>query len=86
MQMWKNRTGISACGFNRRRATGIDERLDPAKNLVAGAKYIRQMLDEFSGATEDDHWKIAMTAYTAGEGTVRKALRIMGVDSDSKIT
>jgi hypothetical protein len=43
------------------------ELTDPAKNIDAGARYLRQLLD-------DNHWdrKLALAAYNAGPGAVKK--------------
>jgi hypothetical protein len=46
---------------------GVDPR-DPAANLRGGAKYLRQLLDQFDGDVE-----MALAAYNAGPNRVRRA-------------
>jgi soluble lytic murein transglycosylase-like protein len=41
---------------------------DPVQNLVGGARYLRQLLDQFDGNVEK-----ALAAYNAGPGRVRSA-------------
>jgi len=49
------------------RALGVANRFDPRANLEGSARYLRQMLDEF-GAVH-----LALAAYNAGPGAVRRA-------------
>ena len=49
------------------RELGVDDPFDPAQNIEAGAKYLRQMLDLF-----DQDLEKALMAYNAGPGTVRR--------------
>ncbi|MDI2589655.1 lytic transglycosylase domain-containing protein [Psychrobacillus sp. NEAU-3TGS] len=46
---------------------GVANILDPEQNVMGGAKYLRQMLDQFNGDTE-----VALAAYNAGPGAVKK--------------
>jgi soluble lytic murein transglycosylase-like protein len=41
---------------------------DPVQNLIGGARYLRQLLDQFDGDVEK-----ALAAYNAGPGRVRRA-------------
>jgi soluble lytic murein transglycosylase-like protein len=56
--------GVSADG-----KTSVAAKLaDPKVNIAAGARYLRHLLDMFSGKVE-----LALAAYNAGEGTVQRA-------------
>ncbi|MFH1700045.1 MAG: transglycosylase SLT domain-containing protein [Candidatus Zixiibacteriota bacterium] len=46
---------------------GVSDSLDPAQNIMGGAKYLRIMLDNFEG-----NLKLALAAYNAGPGIVSK--------------
>lgn len=46
---------------------GVQDATDPEQNIMGGAKYLRQMLDQF-----DDNISVALAAYNAGPGNVRK--------------
>ena len=50
----------------------IDERMDPEKSTKAAAKYLSSLYSYF------DDWELAMAAYNAGPGNVRKAIRKSG--------
>ena len=45
---------------------GVDDPFDPQKNIAAGTKYFRYLLDRFDDET------IALAAYNAGEGNVAR--------------
>lgn len=49
------------------KSLGIDNPLDPSQNINGGAKYLRNMIDRFDGDVE-----LALAAYNAGPGNVRK--------------
>ncbi|MCM3636950.1 lytic transglycosylase domain-containing protein [Sporosarcina luteola] len=45
---------------------GVKDGFDPEQNIMGGAKYLRQMLDQFGNI------EMALAAYNAGPGNVRK--------------
>ena len=47
---------------------GLDDPFDPAKNVDAGAKFLKMMLDRYQGDIP-----MALGAYNAGPGRVDKA-------------
>lgn len=46
---------------------GVQDATDPEQNIMGGAKYLRQMLNQF-----DNNISTALAAYNAGPGNVRK--------------
>lgn len=48
------------------RSLGVKDAFDPAQNIDGGAKYLRQMLDQFGDIN------LALAAYNAGPGNVQK--------------
>lgn len=51
---------------------GVKNPLDPAQNLNGGAKYLRQMINQFGDI------RTALAAYNAGPGNVEKAKKRAG--------
>lgn len=49
------------------RSLGVSDVFDAEQNIMAGVKYLKQKLDEFDGDL-----KLALAAYNAGSGAVRK--------------
>jgi soluble lytic murein transglycosylase-like protein len=49
------------------RGLGVTDALDPAQNVMGGAKLLRQLLDRYHGDT-----RLALAAYNAGPGAVDK--------------
>jgi len=58
-----------------RRDWYIDERSDPTKATVAAAKYLKTLVNLFSG-----DWHLALASYNGGPGRVQKAIQRVGVD------
>lgn len=56
-----------------------DERRDPLKATVAASMYLRDLYDMF------DSWELAMAAYNAGEGKIKRAIRRYRTNSFWKI-
>jgi len=46
---------------------GVTDQFDPEQNIMAGAKYLRRLLDMFKGDL-----KLALAAYNAGPGNVQR--------------
>lgn len=49
------------------RSLGVTDPFNPFENILAGARYLRSLLDKFQG---DE--KLALAAYNAGPGTVKR--------------
>jgi membrane-bound lytic murein transglycosylase D len=52
----------------------VDERIDPEEATRAAAQYLKYLRGRF------DSWEMALAAYNAGEGNVRKAIARHGTD------
>ncbi|HEX2836293.1 MAG TPA: lytic transglycosylase domain-containing protein [Thermoanaerobaculia bacterium] len=62
----KSAQGLMQIVPSTARILGVDDPFDPEKNIAAGTKYFRYLLDRF----EDE--RIALAAYNAGEGNVAR--------------
>ena len=62
--------------FRLNRNWYVDERLDPEKATEAACRYLKQLHAMF------DDWQLALAAYNAGPGNVRKAIRRAGYKKD----
>ena len=70
-----NASAVSAAGASglmqlmptTARYLGVNDTLDPEQSIMGGAKYLRQMLDQF-----DNNVETALAAYNAGPGNVKK--------------
>lgn len=70
-----NPEAVSRCGAQglmqlmpaTAQSLGVKDAFNPEENIMAGTHYLKQKLDEFDG-----NLALALAAYNAGSGTVRK--------------
>jgi soluble lytic murein transglycosylase-like protein len=59
----------------------VDDRLDPAKSIMAQAQYMRSLYTHMTeGSTVEDQWRLALASYNAGRGTINRAMEVYGND------
>lgn len=62
----KGASGLTQLMPATARSLGVFDRWDARRNLAGGARYLRRQMDTFG------NWTLALGAYNAGPGTVRK--------------
>ncbi len=63
----KNAKGLMQLLDTTAREVGVTNIFDPRDNIMGGTKYLKQLIDKFSGNTD-----MALASYNAGPGTVEQ--------------
>lgn len=63
----KGAVGLMQLSLSTRKAMNVTNPFDPVQNILAGARYLRHLLDRFNGNVE-----MAIAAYNAGPEAVKR--------------
>jgi len=84
---WTKVRGIMMLTEDTAQAMGVSNRLDPRQSIVAGARYLAQIMEALpAGVTGEDRIMMALAAYNLGEGHLRAGRRMaaaMKLDADT---
>lgn len=84
---WTQVRGIMMLTEATAQTFGVSNRLDPRQSILAGARYLRQIMDALPAAVHgEDRLMLALAAYNLGEGHLRAGRRLaatLGLDADT---